>query len=293
MKTTALLNAAVLVATSGLCASYAEQRDAHHGTCAIALATNTDIAVIVDSKLTPMAEPDKGCTVAGKQDCKVFLVKKDVLLVITGLFDDNGWKVSDVTRPLLERLPEKVSEESLDYFGRWWAQALVAHLTKSHLQLPPGRLISSLLICTRIDGAPYATRMDVNSNRDGTYEYGMMYLHMSGSPSLLYAGSCGDYVGSNPSGIYHLPQSPPDPNFRFELKELGDEKRGLRTVEQFASLLRRYENLFESIGDSKGQCWIGPPYNVATWSQGTDGWKADFQSICRLNQHAQSGRSSH
>jgi hypothetical protein len=105
-------------------------------------------------------------------------------------------------------------------------------------------------------------------------------------PELLYAGSCHDNINSWATGHYAPAIDPPKAPYQFELKELGDRKNAARTTEQFVPLLRDYEDLFARISKGDNKCWIGPPYDVATWDKGAGGWTINFKAECRPRRSA-------
>jgi hypothetical protein len=129
-----------------------------HGTCAIALATNENVALIVDSRLT-LVGSTQSCIESHPEACKAVLVRKDVLLAITGIFNDPvkgiDWRVGDETKRLLLKLPKQVEVSDLNAFMMAWFNILVAHFDKkSNLGLDRQREVSTLLIATRIHGSP-------------------------------------------------------------------------------------------------------------------------------------------
>jgi hypothetical protein len=270
---------------------------AQHGTCAIALATQDNMAVIVDSKLTRLGS-NNSCVEKNAPGCKAILVRKDVMLIVTGIFNDptNGsdWKVGDETKKLLSYLPPKITMASMDDFNTKWFTVLTGHYRrKQNLSLNPGATVSTLLVITRIDGLPYVYKENIWFNADGRFQEEGTFLRVSRFPTLMYAGSCRDNVGTNPLGMHHLAADPPNRLYQWELDEIGQRKEAARSVEEFGPLLREYEVLFEKIGDSENKCWIGPPYDVATWAKGAEGWSTNFKANCRPKQSSVSPSARH
>ncbi len=258
--------------------------ESEHGTCAIALATKSDVAIIVDSRLTRVGST-QSCIEDHPEGCKAVLVRKDILLAVTGVFNDpvNGvdWKVSDETKKLLLKLPETLERSDLDDFMKAWFRVLVAHYRqKTTLGLDPDREVSTLLIATRIHGVPLIYKDTIFINGEHWFQAMARSLSVEDYPELLYAGSCHDNVNSYPDGTYMPAPDPPNTLYKWELQELGQRKMVARTVRDFVPILREYEQLFEKIGQSKSKCWIGPPYDIATWAKGETGWKIDFKASC-------------
>lgn len=262
---------------------------AQHGTCAIALGNNDNIALIVDSQLTRMGSVDSCSAENHGPGCKAVLVRDDVLLAITGIFNDpvNGvdWKVSSETNRLLANLPQTIQVSDLDLFATRWFRVLVSHFrAKPEMQLPHDREVSTLLIATRINGVPYIDKVVISLDSDGKFKGHSANAQVSSSdtiPVLFYAGSCRDNVNTHPEGKYRPAVEPPNPLYRWELDQIGERKMSARTIEQFVSVLEDYERVFALISAHKNQCWIGPPYDVATWEKGTSGWATNFKAVCR------------
>jgi hypothetical protein len=263
---------------------------AQHGTCAIALVNKDNIALIVDSQLTRMGSVDSCSAEYHGTGCKAVLVRNDVLLAITGIFNDpiNGvdWKVSSETNRLLASLPQSIQVSDLNLFADSWFHILVSHFrAKPEMQLPRDREVSTLLIATRINGVPYigdvVIRLDSNGRFTGYSDAIQMVSSSDTTPLLSYAGSCRDNVNTHPEGKYRPAVEPPNPLYRWELDEIGERKMNARSIEQFVSVLEDYEGVFARISAHKNQCWIGPPYDVATWEKGTSGWTTNFKAVCR------------
>jgi hypothetical protein len=259
--------------------------ESEHGTCAIALATNENMALIVDSRLT-RAGSMQSCTERHPEGCKAILVRKDILLAVTGIFNDPvggiNWKVGDETKRLLLKLPKQLETKDLDTFLVAWFDVLVAHFDKKvNLGLDKGREVSTLLIATRIHGVPYIYKASIYLNTEGLFRYEGRYLIVDEYPQLFYAGSCHDNINSHPLGGYVPAPDPPNTLYKWELEEIGQRKMTSRTVSEFVPILSDYEKLFEKIGESKNKCWIGPPYDVATWAKGGTSWTTNFKVKCR------------
>jgi hypothetical protein len=263
-----------------------ELSESEHGTCAIAIVTRQDMAVIVDSKLTRLSQSDQACKVAGKQGCKAVLIRKDVLLVVTGVFNDpvNGrdWEVTAETKKLLTDLPTPMTLDAIKDFTQKWFWVLVNHYRgKPSLNLDSGRAVSTLMIGTRIGGEPFLAKIEIRLNSEGKFQFVGWTPQLEDWPQNYYAGSCLDYVGTNDLGVHRFAADPPDPNLQSELNDLGYQKASARSVDELIPLMKSYEELFEQIGVSKNQCWIGPPYDVATWAEGADGWTVNFKTKCK------------
>lgn len=256
--------------------------ESQHGTCAIALATESNVALIVDSKLTLIGGLQP-CAASHAPGCKAVLVRKDVLLAVTGIYDDrmNGvyWKVSDETQKLLRELPNKLEKSDLDVFGNRWFEAFVRHYASRISSFETGRELSTLLIATRVHGVPYLVKTTITLE-NGRLKETEDELFISSTPSLFYAGSCRDHVNTHMMGFFASAPDPPNAAEAFELKEIGDRKRVAVSSEQFVSVLQDFEKLFTKIEERENKCWIGPPYDVATWSGGDDGWKTNFKVDC-------------
>lgn len=255
-----------------------------HGTCAIVLATKTDVAVAVDSKLTRFGT-QPSCEQNNRPGCKAVLVRKDVLLVVTGLFNDsdglNDWVVSQETEKLLTKLPKTVTMDAMSQFSEEWFTVLNWHYRGMKPPHPNNTVISTLLVISRINGVPYIYRFDVHAGPAGLLEGLGEFLFVADKPGLMYAGSCRDNIGKYTDEVYLPPFDPPGENFQRELTELGSRKNHLTTASEFATVLREYEDIFQRIEDSKRRCVIGPPIDVATWGKGEDGWTTDFKVSCR------------
>lgn len=115
-------------------------------------------------------------------------MRKDVLLAVMGLFNDpvNGidWKVGDETRRLLLLLPKQLERKDLDAFAVAWYKVLLAHFKKTAARgVERNRNISTLLVATRIHGAPYIYRTQIYVDSLETIWSEGEYLIVSPSPS--------------------------------------------------------------------------------------------------------------
>ncbi len=151
---------------------------------------------------------------------------------------------------------------------------------KAHPVLQTDRVVSELIIGTHIDGAPYLAKVVIYFTSEGSFKYRMVEPQITSEPRNFYSGSCRDYVGTNDSAIHRLPSDPPDSYFQQELNLLGLWRRYEQTPDQWVPVMEDYERLFERIGNTKEQCWIGPPYDAATWPHGTGGWIVNFKKEC-------------
>jgi hypothetical protein len=259
--------------------------ESEHGTCAIALATDENVALIVDSRLTRIGST-QSCVENHPEGCKSILVRPDILLAVTGIFNDPvrgvDWRVGDETKRLLSRLPEHLEASDLDRFLLDWFSVLISHYAeKGTAQLEKGRDVSTLLIATRIHEIPYIYKGTIYLDQAGLFHTTGGYLIVNKYPQLFYAGSCHDNINSHPLGRFVPAPDPPNALYKLELEELGQRKMVARSVSEFVPILREYEELFEKIGQSKNRCWIGPPYDIATWAKGGSGWTTNFKAGCR------------
>jgi hypothetical protein len=154
----------VLLGCEGCLIAQSEQTavDANHGTCAIVLATTENMAFIVDSKLTKTSSSDSSCVQSNPLGCKGVLARKDLLIAVTGVYDDpiNGshWLVGDETQELVKSLPATLEERNLDALATAWFNTLANHYREKGANLAPNGGRSTLLIATRIHGAPIRTK---------------------------------------------------------------------------------------------------------------------------------------
>lgn len=258
--------------------------EGEHGTCAIVLANNDDMALIVDSRLTRTGST-KSCVEDHPQGCKAVLVRKDILLAVTGVYNDpvagTNWKVADETKQLLLKLPKALEKSDLDKFLADWFPVLVTHFRqKSNLGLNKGVEVSTVIVATKIHKVPYIYRAVISLNRAGYFATQGEFLLVDDSAQLFYAGSCRDNIGTHPEGFRIPALDPPNALYQWELNELRYEQLAANSVSQFVPLLQKYEKVFEMIGESKDKCWIGPPYDIATWSKGEAGWATNFKADC-------------
>jgi hypothetical protein len=279
---------------SSIAAAVADaQLIASHGTCAIAIATKDDVVLVVDSRLTLASSITNSCTAPKIPDgCKASLVRKDVLVAVTGVYNDPkdgvNWKVADATNALIRELPPIITREDVRTFEEKWFRSLIYHYEgaqnrlPSNVKFPTGVSISTILFVTRIDNVPFVRKITISW--DG-YQFVLdsSELGITAHPGNEYAGSCHDNVGTHSRvGRYMAPFDPPNPAYKFEMLMLGDREYILaHSVKDFVDIAKGYEEVLAKVENSKNKCFIGPPYDVATWAKGEAGWTTNFKVRCR------------
>ena len=280
-------------------AQISSDQEGSHGTCALVVANLDNIVLVVDSRLT-FSNSTNSCVEKHPIACKASLVRKDILLAVTGVFNDpvNGvdWRVKDETVSLLKKLPPSIAATDIDSFTVNWFDNVVKHyeprgqvLDAPKVNLRRGE-VSSLLIATRIDGIPHVWKVTIFW--DGQlFSYKTTYLAVTKFPQNYYAGSCHDNVSSRPLGIYVPAPDPPNAFYHFEMQILGDKERAAQSVDDFVAVAKELEIVLAKVGETKDKCYIGPPYDIATWAKGDTGWSTNFKAMCQTDtQGAMRGR---
>jgi hypothetical protein len=262
--------------------------ESSHGTCAVAILDNANMALVIDSWLTYNDRP-KPCSYPHPCAYKAVRVRNDLLLATTGAFYDHEgtkqWSFRDEARTLLEKMPQKLSKEDLDRFASQWINVVGEHYNrvfalKGRAGLPTGPQadISTLLVMTRINGVPYAVRFQTHwdGSNFGTDETEAQIPSIG--PTVMFAGSCRDSV-KNASRIVAL-SNKPNPAQTFEMMLLRDRRMSANRVEDFVGIAKDYEDVLARLSQEEDRCYIGPPYDVATWANGKPGWDVNFDQKC-------------
>jgi hypothetical protein len=277
--------------------------ESHHGTCAIVAASATNMAFVIDSRLTPMADigTAKSCTVRTLPGCKAVLVRKDLIVGVTGLYNDpvNGvdWKATEETRKLILTLPEVLEAKDLDDFAGAWMNSIAYHFDINAKYPVEDRYVSTLLIATRIHGKPYVLQVPIDFHRGrGFGVTATKLLFLNPYPQLSYAGSCRDHITTHLMDYAtHIAQAAPpvDPlptATKSRLDAIANERTRWNSASDLAEILKRMEDVFTQADQAAGTCYIGPPYDVATWAEGESGWTTHFKRGC---QNAANSRPGH
>jgi hypothetical protein len=269
---------------------------ARHGTCAIVAASSHNMAFVIDSRLTALSDvgTTRSCTARREPGCKAVLVRKDVLVGVTGLYNDpiNGvnWIARDETRKLLLALPKVLEQKDLDDFATAWLRSVANHFYRNSKSkfLSEDREVSTLLVATRIHGIPYVVTAPIDFEGDKGFHLVVKGKLLSDPhPFLYYAGSCRDHITTHTlDATLHVPQTipPVDPlpaSLKSELDAIANERTIWSSAADLADILKRLEDVFTRADQAAGICYIGPPYDVATWAEGESGWTTHFKRSCQ------------
>jgi hypothetical protein len=283
---------AVFVATS--LAQTSAPLKAKHGTCAIVAASATNMAFVIDSRLTRMTDigTTRSCTARIEPACKAVLVRKDLIVGVTGIYDDPihgvDWSATDETRKLILALPAVLEAKDLDNFAAAWMSSVAFHFDINDKFPAEDRYVSTLLVATRIHGKPYVLQVPIDFHHDRGFDVTAGKLLITGAyPELSYAGSCRDHVTTHPiDDVLHIAQivppiDPLPPSLKSQLDAIANERTFWSSATDLADILEKLEDVFTRADQAAGTCYIGPPYDVATWAEGESGWTTHFKRRCQ------------
>jgi hypothetical protein len=139
-------------------------------------------------------------------------------------------------------------------------------------------VLSEIFVLTRVSGIPYGVRIifawDGNRFTDTERELAVSPRETT----VFFAGSCHDNIVSPQNG--DVVPAPPSAEARQKMDVLRGERTQLKTVEEFVKFAERYEVVLTQVSADQNKCYVGPPYDSATWAKGDAGWKVQYHSRC-------------
>ncbi len=275
------------------CLAQTTPLEAKHGTCAIVAASSRNMAFVIDSRLTRMTDigTKRSCTARIEPACKVVLMRKDLIVGVTGLYDDpiNGvdWSATEETRKLILGLPKVLEAKDLDNFAAAWMNTVAFHFDVNGKRPSGDSYVSALLVATRIHGKPYVLQVPIDFRHGRGFGVTASRLFTSAYPQLSYAGSCRNHVTTHPvdetlKAVHTVPPIDPLPlPLKSELDAASSKRSLWSSASDLAEILKQMEDVFTRADQVAGTCYIGPPYDVATWADGESGWTTHFKRTCQ------------
>lgn len=94
-------------------------------------------------------------------------------------------------------------------------------------------------------------------------------------PQFFFAGSCRSNVEVNGAIA-----DPPTADEQEAIKRIGHLKTSNESISGMTYILSLYQMQLQEIDKRKGHCFVGGPYDTATWEEGRKGWNVNLGSSC-------------
>ena len=253
-----------------------------HGTCASVALNNTEIAFVIDSRITTMSGTQ---VVKQEEGCKVALLRPTILVAATGIEDAllNGrsWNSLDEARRYLQTLPEDPTSEQLYDWAERWSQSMWAHFR--HAGTTPSVVgdVAQLLLITKIKGESYVFRPSVTW--DGSF-FGTTVTEIKGpaGPLTQYSGLCRGFVTTHDQYGAH-PRAIPVTDDELEVMDrIGSKRMRAQNLEDLKAVAMSFEIQFTAMDERREGNFasIAGPYATAEWDATSASWKTSFNPKC-------------
>jgi hypothetical protein len=254
--------------------------DGTHGTCAVLLATPKNVVMAIDSYLTPISSADP-CSIKHTNKCKLVLAKPNVLIAVTGVFNETvamgAWDSRARVRQIFSELPENPSILDLLAKGKAWFTEISnfyngTNPTARLKTMKMGEPLSEILVATRINGTPETLRVSVYwANNEVGFAYQMsskLQIRKFGATSQ-FSGSCRDNIVK--AGEVKEAEIPKEFS-KQELSELRHEQNLASSIANLMTLATEYETVLSRVSSEQNKCYVGGPVELAQFPEDSSGW---------------------
>jgi len=207
------------------------------------------------------------------------MVRPDIIIAIAGVYTDGAWNSPQEASALIKKLPLNPSKEDIDTFSMEWSKKFLGHyktrfIAKDSKALPIGSDNVTVFVATRINGIPYLSRTAAGFIKGEPVAEETAPPYRGHFTTVHFAGSCRDNIRVNGTFV----DRPSDD----DIAALG-KIEDTHTITGMLDVAMRYEKILTKISEHKNKCYVGGPYDYATWEKDKPSWDIHIKGICRTS----------